>query len=525
VLPTGKWDGPDWLEKIRKHKQFYDTKEREGFDYALSQYQGSYWSDVDRRMYRSNLVSYNLIFAICESAVSNLLPPNMRFAVTEFDTEPQLTIPDSEKQLELMARKARWREEGALALVAAVLYGRFILKVTKPGSVPLIRNIDPRKIFFDMTTPRAWEIRYFIELNLRTPEDLQRADGNTLQLPPEYQGPTGLTKLKQLATTYPLWVSEAANKTAGEYVQTWEIWDNEAQTMSVWIEGCTEPVTVVGPDAYYCPYVLANLNHNGLDCRGLSEVQLVKDLVASINRMLTYSNEIVRRQIPITLYNKSTMSEEEIANAASAAPGDYVGVTMGIGENKNVMIPGPIAGVPPDLIAFQSKLEQIVSYVSALSDSARGQVTGARTATELSLIESQQRNRLKSRTTEFYNAFSKAATLALMLANGIEYDKLSDLEEHVKIVANNAAELNRAVLQEKFQQIYQFCLTRPQAFDIGVLDKLFVEVFQLPPDFLAKAPPPMAMPPGMPGMTGMPPEGAPPAGGAPVPGPVPEEAT
>lgn len=482
-----EWTGPDWMEKIRKHRNFYDQKERDGFDFALGQYQGDYWRDVDRRQNRSNLVSYNLIFAICESAMSNLLPPNMRFSVTEVDSIPQLLETEPEKDLELMARRGRWREEGALALVAAILYGRFVFKVTSPQGHPTVRSVDPRKIYFDFTTPRPWDIKYFIELCLRTPVDLQRAHAQgDLELPVEFLGGPGRKKLEALAQVYPAWVSDAANKTAGDYIQTWEVWDNECGCMSVWVEGIQEPVVVLEGEDYYCPYVLGNLNQNGQDCRGLSEVQLLKDVIAAINRMLTYQNEIVRRQIPVTLYNKSTMSEEEIANVASAAPGDFIGVTMGISGGA-VMVEGPTSNVPPDLQAFQAKLEQIVSYVSALSDSSRGQITGARTATELALIESQQRNRLRTRTTAYCEAWSKAAALALMLKKGIPWSEFEGLQESIKIVANNAAELNRAVLQEKFQQVYQFCLSRPDSFDVAVLDKLFVEVFQLPPDFLKQA--------------------------------------
>jgi len=513
-----EWTGPDWMDKIKKHRNFYDQKEKDGFDFALGQYQGEYWKDVDRRMYKANLVSYNLIFAICESALSNLIPPNMRFAITEVDAIPQLTESEPEKELELMARRGRWREEGALALVASILYGRFIFKVTAPGGNPLIRSVDPRKVFFDLTTPRSWDVKYFIELCLRTPQDLQRAHANgELELPPHLLGPQGLKILKGMAQVYPTWVSEAANKTAGDYVQTWEVWDNEACTMSIWVEGEQEPVQVLSGEDYYCPYLLGNLTHNGLDCRGISEVQLLKDVIAAINRLLTYQNEIVRRQIPVTLYNKSQMSEEEVANMASASPGDFIGVTMGL-QGGQVLVEGPTAHVPPDVQAFQAKLEQIVSYVSALSDSSRGQVTGARTATELALIESQQRNRLRARTTEYYGAWSKAAALALALKKGIPWSEFDDFQEHVKIVANSAAELNRAVLQEKFQQVYQFMLSRPDSFDAGVLDKLFIEVFQLPPDFLKQAsemappPPPGPTPPG---------EGPP----VPVPSPVPPQVT
>ena len=480
------YDGPNWPDTIRAHREAYILSERSDIEEALRMFRGDYWSERDRRDTAMKLVSMNIVYAIAESAVSATVPPNLQFTV--YEKEATTSTP-WEDYLVACGRSADWRGEATLSMTDAVLTGRSVLKTTLGKSHTEIRAVDPRRVYFDLAARRPSDISYYIELTLLTVQEFEsrlRRKGNNAplyKLPAPFEG----TPVKDLATSYPAWISDQAAKTAGtRFIPVYEVYDEARQECTHWLDGATAPLCLHDGKDYFQPFSIYNLNPNAVDCRGLSEVQLVKDCIVAVNRLLSYWGELVRRQVPLTVYDSSRLTEDEVTRLGQAPPGAYVGVNAAGQPPLAVLGTLQSPPVPAEIPNFMAKLEQVISYVSALSDSSRGQVTGARTATELALIEGQQKTRISHRVGRFSKAWEQAAKKAIQLAimSGVDLP----LPVNVEMVAYSPSENNRVVLREKFLGALQFIEAHPDRFNQAEVTRLFAEIMALPPSIIVEPP-------------------------------------
>lgn len=483
-MSTPTWTGPNWRDAIERHRANYAKEERSDIDKARRMYRGKAWSKSDENAAgKMNLVTFNLLFAIIETATAATVPPNLAFTVYE---KPTAKATEWEKFLELAGRMGDWRGEACLSMVDAMLTGRSVLKTTPgPDGLPQIRAVDPRQVYFDLSVRRPTDISYFIELCPMTKADFKaklekRPNGRK----PVYRLPQGVS-IENLTGAYPEQLSNDANKTAGDdWIEVYEVVDVRRRVVSHWLasDGINEPLGVWEGDDYYNPYSLFNLNLNGQDCRGLSEVLLVEDVVLAINRLLVYWSEIVRRQVPFTLYSDE-IEETEVVRVQAAPVGAWVKIKAN-GKPLSSLIYQPTpAQVPPDLINFMRKLEEVVAFVTAMSDMARGQVVGAKTATELAVIESKDKTRLNHRVARFYSAWEDAARKAIALGKVSNSDWPDPYL--VQMEAYSAMGVSREVIRERVIQALPLMEGKPGRFNQRAVDKAFVEVMGLPSDVLA----------------------------------------
>lgn len=473
------WDGPNWMERILAHKAEFQNGEKGRIEKAIRMYRGDPWTQQQKSS-SLQMVSFNILFAIIESATSATVPNNLEFTVFE---KPETPSNDAEKWLMRAGRRGDWNGEACLSMVDAMLTGRSVLK-TVPNEVtgyPTVVAVSPQRIFFDLAVRRPSDIQYFIEfapmrLDVFKAKLKKGRNGKSV-----YTLPDGIKDVKSLATLYPDWLNTSANKTEGtDWVPVWEVVDVARGVVSHWLDGQEKaPLCQWGGEDFYNPYTLYNLNLNAVDCRGLSEVALVEDTVAAINRILVYWAEIVRKQVPITAYDSSRTTEGEMANMARATPSSFVGINTNGAPPSSVIQNIETARVPPDLTIFMSKLEQIVSYVTGISDMQRGQVVGAKTATELAVIEAANKTRLQHRIDRFNAAWEDAARKALFLGRRGTAKFLPEPYD-VNMIAYSPLQKNREVLRERFLNALQIIGTRPQSFNFDEIDKLLVEVFDLP---------------------------------------------
>lgn len=478
------WDGPNWMEVVQKHREMYSSDEEEKIEKAHKMYRGDSWGAEERIAQRDGvlkLVTYNLLFAVIETATAATVPTNLEFTVYE-KPEAQATI--MEDFLERAGRIGDWRGEACLSMVDAMLTGRSVLKTTPSANgFPQIRAVDPRRVYFDLAVRRPGDIGYYIEFCPMTiaafRKRLRRVGGKSAI----YKLPDTVNDVDTFATAYPKWLSGPASKTSGQqWVPIYEVVDTSSRVVTHWLEGVDEPLCEWKDENYYNPYSLYNLNLNGQDNRGLSEVTLVEDTVAAINRLLVYWAEIIRRQVPITVYDSTRIEEAEIVKIARAAPGAFVAVKTNGQPPLSAIQQLPVNQVPPNLIEFMQKLEQIVSFITAMSDMARGQVVGAKTATELAVIESKDKTRLQHRVSRFNAAWEDSARKAIELGrvNNPDWPGVWD----VSMIAYSPMAMNREVLRERFLQAYPIMSGRPEAFKQEEVDKEFVDVMGMSPRVL-----------------------------------------
>lgn len=502
---------------IKRHIAAFENGDKKIHDNILANYQGRFWTAESGESEADLLkTSVNLIFAITETALSTLIPANPQ--VTLLARNPQLEerTKAAEGFVNLALDASDYRSEQILYTQDAVLYGRGPTKtVWNPKTdLPEVRALDMRNLFFDLTARRERDIRYWIEATL-VGEDEFRTRGYEF-------------KQDIIADTYPKWMLSKAGggapnsrddlKNFQKWVTVYEIYDMERGKV-VHVAAGHEGTILMEDDILYCPYDLASLNNNGEDCRGLSEIALISPNQEEINHLLTYWLNIVRHSIPKGGFDKGGMDADQVAAAVSAPMGSYSPLESKNGKpiRENFM-EWPTPKVPADALALLDKVWNNIEVVSALAAAQRGQVTGARTATELALIEGQLRNRLSSRTKRLDRVTESVAGKMLLLAqkfmreekmvqltgregwHPVAPDTLLGVQAAFKVVPYSPMESNRMVIQEQFLKLMEFLRENP-VVDQGKLAKVAVRVFDNPElrnEDIFLPPPPVA-PPGMPG--------------------------
>lgn len=491
-----EYKGKNWLPVILEHQRLFQNLELDTIKKAFAAYQGVKPIRVKGEAPDFSRASFNMLYAIVESAVSAMLPTDLAWSIPAMDGEASYLPPEPEQALMKMARKKKWRDEAIISLTDACLTGRSIIKVLPCEDMKSVTATTLRVpcVYFDLTARRAQDIAYYIELCLEEPEEFAKkvGHGKPYKLPKDWQDPE--KELRDRAVSYPDWISQDANKiSSSKVIAVYEVWDNKNFTVTKWMLGVEQPIfeKKFTPESYVCPYVIYNLNVNAVDMRGLSEAVLCLDNILLINKMIGWVSEAVRRQVPLTVYNAAQISENDIIRIAEADIQDFVGVTPAtVGTPLDAVIhPLPVATLSPQVSEFINKLEGIVQYVSALADAARGQVTGARTATELVLIESQQKTRLSQRSTRFRQAWAQVGAIALWHISGGKAP-FEEFESVVDLTAYQGTEANRIVLREQMMSLLAYANNRnassPQAppFDVAELDKLWLDLWQLPESLL-----------------------------------------
>ena len=455
--------------------------------------------------------SMNFLFAITESAVSSLLPPNPQVtAVMREETEPAvMTGPEAWVNAQLDA--ASFRDEMRLAIVDCMFAGRAIYKSTWDFEKDQfrVRAVDPRLVHFDLMARRACDIRYWFEVCTMSREEFRRrVRQRKYRLPQGVEvdditgGKLPLVLTETAENSYPLQYRDV--KDYQPWVTVYEFYDVENERVTHWTPQCGD-TPLVETDLTYVPYTLLTLNANGQDCRGLSEAQLVQSAAQDVNDSLTMWLNVVRRQIPSIGYDATALEEEQMMRWRTAGIGAMTPLKANGRPITDLFAQLPMPSLPPDMPGYMAKLESNIAYVSALADNARGQVSGAKTATELALIESQMQNRLRARQGNLDTATADVASKALLCGmrfqkkpasvktpdgwSSVDKRALASVRLEWKVTPYSPLEQNRAVMEERWFRAVQYMQQRPEAWNWQVIDQQFVELFRLDPNVLQPLPP------------------------------------
>lgn len=508
-----------WLPLIHQSIKAHQLEERKQWDKVRAWLQGRYWTQTTGENEGDLLKSsINYAFALVETAASSLVPKNPQATVASRspDDDGDQTARKIESWVNISLAQNVFKDEQFLSIQDVILYGRSIFKTTwdPKTNTATVRRLDPRTVLFDLTAQRTRDIRYYIELTYLTVDEFAARVGKGLYT---------LTNPDNMPNggAYPEWFQEqwSPNAEGGadrfkelrdweKWVPVYEVYDIDRKQVSHWIDGQDTPVMLDDED-FYCPYTLYYLNSNAQDCRGLSEILLVAPTIDDINRTLTYILNIIRRQIPRVAYDSTSMTADDVMKINTAPAGAWVPVKSQNGLPINgAFAPTPIPVLPPDVMTYLAKQESNLSFVSALAEAQRGQVTGARTATEMALIDQQLRNRLIGRQDRVDSALVDVVKKMIHLGSrylpgtvsvrvgdgkGAEaWEKLSrkdiaSIDVDVEVVPYSPIENNRAVLEERWMKMLEYT-TQRENFDQRELDEEFVRAFKLNPKTLKPRP-------------------------------------
>tara|TARA_R110002110_G_scaffold53057_4_gene153655 strand:+ start:4338 stop:6059 length:1722 start_codon:yes stop_codon:yes gene_type:complete len=461
---------------IDRHKQFYERNEKKQFDKARRYYRGDFWFHKSVDIQNSNnlhLCSKNLIYAIADTAVSALLGPNPRVAAMPQNQRSQEAVPAVTGLLQYVFRDNRMRRRAATALIDAVLCKRGIFKTSwnSAKDAPTIKVVDPSSLFFDLTVRDVADIKYWLEATVVPFAEFKaRVESGQYKAKMEDVQPD----------RYPTWILGDDQKgqadsvrDAFQWVTVWEHYDRENNTVKHYVRQLDQ---VVFEDTIeYIPYSMFSLNQSGVDCLGLSEVQLVLNQQETVNDLLTHMKRITYLQVPRILYDAGRISEEDLNKAVEASVGSFVGMSPQNSESlrtiASLFYEMPMPQTPQGVVAFIDRQEGDAAFISALAEAARGQVVGARTATEMAIIDAQMKNRLATREGHLNDALEDVAAKAYYLCRkymrgekmiriagnrkwaAVTLDTIQDVDVEFEMVSYNPIKTNPAVMIETLLQL------------------------------------------------------------------------
>lgn len=471
---------------IDRHLDFYKRSEKKQFDKARRFYRGDFFtssdSDLDTSRNHSFLCSKNLIYAIADTAVSALLGPNPNVAAIASTPKSQDSAPSVTGLLEYIFRVNRFRRKAATALIDAVLCKRGVFKTgwDADRDIPIVRAVNPSSLFFDLTARDPDDIRYWIEATVISFEEFKD------------RVRSGLYKAELVKDVepdrFPKWLMDHNQhsdtqqvRDAFKWVTVYEYYDRERGVIQHYIK---QADAIVFEDKIdYIPYSMFSLNQSGIDCLGLSEVQLVLKQQETINDLLTHMKQITYLQIPRILYDSGRITEEDLNKAVEASAGSFVGINPSNSESLRslgtIFYEMPQPQNPQGVQEFVARQEDDAAFISALAEAARGQVVGARTATEMAIIDAQMRTRLATREGHLNDAIEDVARKAFYLSKKymreprlirvagdrrwaeLAHKDLRDIEVDFEMVSYNPIRKNPSVMIESLLQIVPFLAENP----------------------------------------------------------------
>ena len=491
---------------IDRHKRFYEQNEKKSFDKARRYYRGDFWSGASVDVERNNnlhLCSKNLIYAIADTAVSALLGPNPSVAAMPQNSNSMEASPAVTGLLEYVFKDNRMRRRAATALIDAVLCKRGIFKTSwnTDKDTPTIKVCDPSTVFFDLTVRDVDDIKYWLEATvLPYAEFKKRVESGHYKANLEDVSPD----------RYPSWMLGDDQKgdtdsvrDAFEWVTVWEYYDRETNKVMHYVRQLDQ---VVFEDTIeYIPYSMFSLNQSGIDCLGLSEVQLVLNQQETVNDLLTHMKRITYLQIPRILYDAGRISEEDLNKAVEATAGSFIGMAPQNSEAlrtlASLFYEMPIPQTPQGVVAFIDRQENDAAFISALAEAARGQVVGARTATEMAIIDAQMKNRLATREGHLNDALEDLASKAYFLCrkymrgekmikvtgsrkwSSVNLETIRDVDVAFEMVSYNPIKTNPSVMVETLLQLIPLLQQDPN-IDARLLTEEVVKGLGLPTKLL-----------------------------------------
>lgn len=482
---------------ITQHLSYYESDEKGDFDRARSYYRGDFWENAQRgakagdARLNSAFAQKNLIFAITETAISSLLGPNPQVGAMPQTPESQEMAGGVNGLMSWAFRQTNMRRRSALGLMDAVLCKRGIFKTSwdAKADAPVVSNPNTSSVFFDLSVRDNDDIRYWIQACPLTPAAYRKKikEGR-------YKHHADIT-----AEAFPTWLRDDVQRTAmnkftgvDKRILIYEYYDRETGDV-VHYHKDTNHVLFRG-SLDYIPYSMFSLNHSGVDCTGISEVQLVLDQQTNINQLLTLWKRVVYLNVPKILYDAGQINSADLDKAMAADMGSFIPVdaegTEGLRNFGALFYAMPMPGVPDAVIQFISRLESDAAFQSALAEAARGQVSGAKTATEMTIIDAQLRTRLATREGNLHTAVEDVgAKMFYLMQRYMQKPKLvrlagSELFSHIGIqqlkqlrmdfemVAYNPLRKNPAVLLETLQALTPLLLSAPNIDKFKLFEEL-----------------------------------------------------
>ena len=486
---------------IKQHQKHFEATEKDAFDEARRLYQGDAWTttkegkDIDRRMFASKAI----IFAIAETATASLIGPAPRVAPMPSNPAAKSLVQPVSGMMDWAFRVNRMRRRISTALLDSVLCSRGIFKTgwDEHKGQPVVRAVDPGALFFDLTARDPDDISYWLEATVvpwsRFAEmrDEGRFSKKAQEIKPD---------------RYPRWLmssrdpGQQANVIDNQrFVVVWEFYDVLRGRVVHYVE--KNDVTLFEDGISYMPYSMFSLNQSGSDCSGISEVQILLNSQRTVNDLLTLWKRIVYLQVPKMFYDAGRITEDVINDSVRSPVGSYVPLHPKSSMSPdarfaNLFYNAPIPEVPIGVKELLAKIEDDMAFTSALAEAARGRITGARTATEMMVMDAYNQTRLAARAGNMNEAIEDVARKVYVLCSKhlptektfrimggrfaeVSVDTLSGVDMDFEMVPYNALRRNPAVILDTLIQMLPVISNAPNVVMPALIETL-TDLLMLP---------------------------------------------
>jgi hypothetical protein len=534
--PVFREPATNWQNVIQQHVTAFRAREKVAYDRALAYTNGNAWAEVTQGLSEVDIqrTSTNLIFPIVETAMTSLVPPKPSLTMRTRAPADSTQVQAGEALINYFLTTGRYRRELARSTYHTVLYGLGVMKTGWDAAADraVANFVDPRNYFCDMTALREEDLKYEIEATLLSRKEVM--DKVEAGIYPS-------AVLETAADQYPTWMlpskrpdqgieGAAATETKNLMnYQSWyliyEVYDRENGVVHHYTPASNKPILT--DELVFRPYDHLVFNFNGENCRGLSEVALILDNQREYNWTESYLLTILRNSIPGTYYDQKLTSTDKEQKRLTMPIGGLAGVN--VPPNKSVaemFFSKPLPQVPPLADQMMAGKRDTIAAVSSLAAAQRGQIVGAKTATELAFIKGQIQDRLSARQRELFDLTTRVGEKMYLLAQRymrdervlevtggqwlrVEPDTLEGIHVVFEMSTYSATESNPAVRAESIRNAYPLLSTNPLISQKRLTEEL-LRASELPLTLLltdeemAAQAQAAAPPPGMPGAPGAP---------------------
>ncbi len=406
------------IQGIVKTHQAKAGSERQRWDSWRRWYLGEYWNnayDAPTGAFTAETgidddnVNFetNYPYAYIDTMVANICPTNPKVTVsarrkknTESAMVREALINDVFYRQKLHADL--WR----LSIGTAICGRGFIKSVWnfKRETVEYM-VVDPRHIFFDMSSTRWEDIRYLVEVTVITKSEFQ----SRVRKPGRKGGYYPKKASKDVSFGgYPSWLKgyggggsmvNNASRDVYNWATVYEFYDFENKKYYHIMDGVDEPLFEGDLPYTYCdnPFVMLQFNENMKDLGGLSDIALISSLQQRLNELDTLELWHAQSSIPVTLIQSGLVDNPEQVKTAirdAAEPGSVVDVHGKADVPlRDLFGATPQPGLTPSFDKMRARAQQVIEFVLGVPQYSRGVVGVTDVATEVALADSATRTR------------------------------------------------------------------------------------------------------------------------------------
>jgi len=460
----------------------------------------------------SRSIAWNYVYQICDAAVCGLVGGSVQM---QAHPEEEAAVSDTAAASRAMneaLRKSGINAEMRQAVLDAILLSRFVFEVRQGKDGPVVECVRPDTVYFDLEARQPKKIRYVLHAVPVHVDDVKRLIRERI-----YRRPDDMDACLQ-PSAMPEWLGrlDVSKPIPPTYVIVWRYYDLLNGKTTHWLDGSGIVLLEEDMPPQGCPLVIGSMISNGEDARGLSEIQLIARLQEILNGLVGKAWEVAAISEPVTIYDSKRVDPESVSRIFDAAgcPGRFVGVDT-IGSDPN-----PLAShlfdleqpaIPATHMQLLDLIPRIVSQVSALSDLQRGQTVGAKTATEIALLQSELKNRMASREEMLAEAMSEVAakvwTLlsrrgkAMLVPTGDSYETVDPrkIKGSLRFAwhAYDAVKQNPFLEAEQVMSFLPIAQAYPQVVSPDVLVRHLYRIRGLPEEYLLPVLPPAPLAPAL----------------------------